>query len=117
MSEASDPQTFDQAHFGVMTGDDRALQVEVVGIFRAQIETMRPEFAPQTPVATWKATAHKLKGSARGIGLWALAEACVRAEAAAADPIHAGPALADVNAAIDIALAALSEQGFPARAA
>ncbi len=69
---------FDQAHFDHMTAGDRALQAEVAALFRAQADALRTACAGED----WRTTVHTLKGSARGIGLMALAHACEEAEAA-----------------------------------
>jgi HPt (histidine-containing phosphotransfer) domain-containing protein len=102
----------DEAHFRMMTGDDIALQVEVLGLFRAQAELWSRLLIPDAPVHTWRDAAHTLKGSARGLGLWALAEACERAEtlARADDPDRPLVAveLAQVRASLAAALAEIA---------
>lgn len=92
----------DRAHFDHMTGGDVALQAEIVALFRAQAETWSGALHPH--VSAWRDAAHTLKGSARGIGLWALAEACEAAEVAPDEAV----ALARVRAALSEALAALA---------
>lgn len=88
----------------MMTGADRALQREVVGLFRGQAEQWRAQLF--ITVETWREAAHTAKGSARGIGLGRLAEAC---DAAEHGPVNcAEAALARVREALDEALAALS---------
>lgn len=91
----------DRAHFDHMTGADRALQREVLGLFRMQAEGWESALASRE----WRTAAHTLKGSARGIGLNALAAACEAAEQAA-DPAEA---LARVRTALHEALAALDQ--------
>jgi HPt (histidine-containing phosphotransfer) domain-containing protein len=100
----------DRAHFDRMTGADRALQAEVVGLFRAQSEGWT---AACDGGDGWRAAVHTMKGSARGIGLTALAAACEAAETAPETEIVA--ALAAVRAALNDALAALEQ--FAAEAA
>ena len=73
-------QLFDRAHFNMMTGDDAALQTEIVGLFREQVAKWAPLLIAETPAQECKDVAHTLKGSARGLGLWRLAEACAHAE-------------------------------------
>ena len=90
---------FDRAHFDHMTGSDRALQLEVLSLFREQVDGWGVELAE----GDWRTAAHTIKGSARGIGLHALAAACERAEAAGAAEF----ALTEVRAALHEALAAL----------
>jgi HPt (histidine-containing phosphotransfer) domain-containing protein len=94
----------DRAHFDHMTGGDRALQAEIIGLFRAQADGWSGAFAAGQG---WREAAHTLKGSARGIGLHALATACEAAEAAAGD--EEGPALMRLRAALQDALAALEQ--------
>jgi HPt (histidine-containing phosphotransfer) domain-containing protein len=100
------PARFDTAHFAHMTGDDRALQLEILALFRGQVGAWETLLRPDAPGASWRDAAHTLKGSARGIGLWALAEACETAEAAGDADIPV--ALAALNAALFEALQALS---------
>jgi HPt (histidine-containing phosphotransfer) domain-containing protein len=99
----------DRAHFDHMTGADRALQTEVIGLFRMQVE----EWLAACDAEGWRMAVHTLKGSARGIGLTALAAACEEAEGAS----DAGrpAALAAVRAKLGEALAALDQ--FAAEAA
>lgn len=69
----------DRAHFDHMTGADRALQAEIVALFRSQAEGW---VLASADAESWRMAVHTLKGSARGIGLVALAAACEAAEAA-----------------------------------
>ena len=85
-----------------MTAGDRTLQIEVLGLFRQQVENWRARLASGEG---WREAAHTLKGSARGIGLNALAAACEAAESATdAERILA---LSDVHRALGAALAEL----------
>lgn len=94
----------DRAHFDHMTGADRALQAEVAGLFRAQADAWRAACAGGE---RWREAVHTLKGSARGIGLAALAAACEAAEQAHEAARDA--ALARVRAALEEALSALDQ--------
>lgn len=94
----------DRAHFDHMTGGDRALQAEVIGLFVGQAEGWKAALAAESD---WRGAAHTLKGSARGIGLAALAAACEAAETA--PETEAGAALERVRAALDEALTALDQ--------
>ena len=101
----------DMSHLRAMTGDDEALQAEIVHLFRAQSELWARLLTPDAPLFTWRDAAHTLKGSARGLGLWPLAEACARAEALAGEGVKEGPQvqaeLSRVRAALEEALEAL----------
>lgn len=92
----------DRAHFEEMTGGDRALQLEVLELFRGQAEGWRGALAAEKGR---REALHTLKGSARGIGLHALAAACEAAEGAPAEV----SALAGVRAALGEALVALEQ--------
>jgi len=100
----------DRAHFDMMTGGDRALQQEVLGLFRGQVEAWSAAFALDVG---WRDAVHTMKGSARGIGLHALAQACESVEQA--PDAEVGAALQRVREALDEALRALEQ--FAAEAA
>jgi len=100
----------DRAHFDMMTAGDRALQLEVLGLFRAQVDGWQAAFRAGQP---WRDAVHTLKGSARGIGFSALALACEAAEEAAENETAA--VLAGVRSALDEALTELEQ--FAAAAA
>ena len=85
-------EVFDRAHFDHMTGGDKALQAEVKALFLTQLDGLKAKLGGDD----WRIAAHTLKGSARGIGLSELAEACERAEATGA---------AEARAQIEVALA------------
>jgi HPt (histidine-containing phosphotransfer) domain-containing protein len=92
---------FDRAHFDHMTGADRALQAEILALFRDQVAGWRAALGGD---GDWRMRVHTLKGSAQGIGLNALAAACEAAEVSGAEA-----ALASVRAALEEALAALEQ--------
>jgi len=96
--------SFDRAHFDAVTAADRGLQLEVIGLFRDQVEAWRAGLAS---AEQWRDAAHTLKGSARGIGLDALAAAAEAAEAAS--EVDRAAALTQVAAALEAALTALEQ--------
>jgi HPt (histidine-containing phosphotransfer) domain-containing protein len=93
-------QVFDRAHFDHMTGGDQALQAEVKALFLSQIDGLIAKLGGNE----WRVAAHTLKGSARGMGLFELAEACEGAEASGA-----GEALAQIEVALARAVAMLKD--------
>lgn len=101
----------DLDHFRHMTGNDRDLQQEIVALFRAQAELWQRLLIPDAPVQTWEDAAHTLKGAARGLGLWQVADACEEAEelarAGAVEGAAINRALAHVRAELAEALSAL----------
>lgn len=111
MAPAATPETFDRAHFAMMTGEDAALQAEIVAMFRVQAALWSRLLIPDAPTATWADAAHTAKGSARGLGLWRLADACEQAErlgrAGAVEGAVVRAALGRVQVALEEALSAL----------
>lgn len=76
--------------------DDATVIDEVLGLFREQAAIWAPML--DAGVEGWRDAAHTLKGAARGVGAFALGDACERAEVV-------GPsALPAVHAALDAAL-------------
>jgi HPt (histidine-containing phosphotransfer) domain-containing protein len=94
----------DRAHFDHMTAGDRTLQNEILGLFRAQANGWDLALSAGEG---WREAVHTLKGSARGIGLTALAQACEAAEAA--PDAERAAALSQLRAALSEALAALEQ--------
>ena len=72
----------DEHHLGRMTLGDRRLEREVLELFVRQTTIMLNRIAGAEP-ALAAATAHTLKGSARGIGAWRVARAAELLESAA----------------------------------
>jgi HPt (histidine-containing phosphotransfer) domain-containing protein len=73
----------DDDHLRRMTLGDQRLEREVLEIFVRQIAIMLTRIGETDPALT-AATAHTLKGSARGIGAWRVERAAERLEEAAA---------------------------------
>ena len=94
----------DAAHLGHMTLGDRRLEREVLELFLRQTTIMLNRIVGAAPPLA-AAAAHTLKGSARGIGAWRVAQAAELLEnAAGGDGGHgAGPdldeAIAELKAA------------------
>ncbi len=96
-------QIFDTQYFSEATAGDVALQREVADLFRGQVPSWRERLSDAEPRARSDA-AHTIKGSARGMGLYALAIACEAAESRHGADLEA---IDGVLAALDEALAAL----------
>jgi hypothetical protein len=92
----------DRAHFNHMTGGDLPLQREILALFRGQVDGW---MALLVPGEHWRDAAHTLKGSARGIGLAALAEVCEAVETMANDDEASATAL--LRAALEETLIAV----------
>ena len=77
------PAAIDEDHLGRMTLGDRGLEREVLEIFARQIMLTLKRIVTAKPAGA-AAAAHTLKGSARGVGAWAVARAAERLEQVAA---------------------------------
>ena len=89
----------DLDHLSRYTGGDEALNAEVLRLFDSQTSTLVDRLRTileARDAKSWKEVTHTLKGAARGIGAFALADA-----AAAAEPID--PVRDRGNASIAIA--------------
>jgi HPt (histidine-containing phosphotransfer) domain-containing protein len=82
----------DRAHLARMTMGDEALSLEVLGMFRNQTEMWMRLLGPEIETKDWAGAVHTIKGSARGVGAWPLAQICEDAEADAKvrGPLSAG---------------------------
>lgn len=92
-------QPIDLAHLSRMTLGEHSLECEVLALFARQAELLLPRIHQGEP-AVVAASAHTLKGSARGIGAWRVAQTAEAVELA-------GPA--DFAAAVDALGAAIAE--------
>ena len=95
----------DLDHLGRMTLGDAALEREVLAMFAAQTVGLIDALATLPPEAG--ALAHTLKGSARAIGAFAVADAAVRLDAAMQKGDDPAPALAGLVDAVAEARAAI----------
>lgn len=74
-------EVIDRAHLRQMTFADTVLEREVLGLFDRQAAAML-ELIPAAEPGALPALAHAVKGSARGIGAWRVAEAAAVLETA-----------------------------------
>jgi HPt (histidine-containing phosphotransfer) domain-containing protein len=88
----------DSQHLQRMTLGDVGLEREVLAMFAAQTRELMTALARLPPEAS--GLAHKIKGSARGIGAFAVAEAAEDLEAALRSGDDVAPALAGLAAAV-----------------
>jgi HPt (histidine-containing phosphotransfer) domain-containing protein len=99
-------------HLQSYAAGDEALIDEVLDLFRQQAALWLPRFDPAGPDPAWRDAAHSLKGSALGVGAFALAKACEAAEGALHQPPGVKAALLDrLGEALDLALADIAAYG------
>ena len=73
-------QSVDYEHLRVQAGDDVSVMREVLALFVTHGEQVIAELERAQDEKTWKQWTHTLKGSARGVGAFAVAEAAADAE-------------------------------------
>ena len=100
-----DDGPIDIEHLGRMTLGDAGLEREVLAMFSAQSAGLLNTLATRPKDAG--ALAHTLKGSARAIGAFAVAEAAERLEAVLAENGDPSAALADLGDAVALAKTAI----------
>lgn len=102
----------DLEHLRRTTLGDPALESELFGMFREQCALWIRVLDPKGDAQSWKSATHALKGMSRGLGAFALADACEAAEALGGDagtPVARSVALERLRAAMDEALAAAAK--------
>ena len=102
---APDDGPIDFEHLSRMTLGDAGLEQEVLAMFVAQSTTLVSTLAAMPADAS--ALAHTLKGSARAIGAFAVADAAARLEAAIARGFDTSAALAELGETVAEARAAI----------
>lgn len=75
----------DYAHLRTQAAANTDVMREVMQLFLVQTEELVAALETTTDGKTWRELTHTLKGSARGVGAFALADAAARAEAAMLD--------------------------------
>jgi len=93
---AVDTRPVDLTHLAQYTGGDAALNAEVLQLFATQVTEILQQLArvlDSKDSKAWRQAAHTMKGAARGIGAFSLADA-----AASAEPIVPE---SDIRAALD----------------
>ncbi|MDO8534012.1 MAG: Hpt domain-containing protein [Xanthobacteraceae bacterium] len=99
---------FDLAHLEQATNGDRALAREVLQLFDRQAEKLLTEIATAADPRRRSEAAHTLKGAARGVGAFVLANAAEAIETADDDPVAVIGMLARLSARVVEARLALS---------
>ena len=100
-----DDGPIDMAHLGRMTLGDLSLEREVLAMFAGQSAGLVEALAGLPANAA--TLAHTLKGSARAIGAYRVAEAAERLEAALHDDVDASEALLELGDSVVEARAAI----------
>jgi HPt (histidine-containing phosphotransfer) domain-containing protein len=94
----------DHGHLARFTLGDRALEVEVLGLFAGQVPVYLDRLRRADSHRAWHEAAHTIKGSARAVGAWTVAAAAEAAEA-----LGAGASRQDRLAAVETLATAIEE--------
>lgn len=73
-SDNGPERPLDLVHLSKYTLGDRGLETELLGLFRAQAGIYIARLETAACAKEWRDAAHSLKGSARGLGAWALGD-------------------------------------------
>jgi HPt (histidine-containing phosphotransfer) domain-containing protein len=73
-------KTLDLDHLSAQAAGDKMLMQQVLDLFLDHAETVLEALALATEPKAWHDHAHALKGSAKGVGCWAVADAAFAAE-------------------------------------
>lgn len=76
-------EVIDLAHLRRFTLGDRALELEILGLFIDQVPNSIQALKEARTDRDWMTAAHTLKGSARAVGAWRLAHIAEHAERSA----------------------------------
>ena len=102
----------DRGHLARYTLGDRELELEVLALFAGQAGKCLGEMAMVRTPKDWKETAHGLKGSARAVGAWDVANLAASAEAMDGDnPIHRSAVLDALGVALSATTRYIAEIG------
>ena len=77
---ATSSRAIDFNHLDSYTAGDQDLIREVLRLFDGQVGQLVETLASSSDAKAWKETAHGIKGAARGIGAWQVAEVAADAE-------------------------------------
>ncbi len=109
-----DPEPIDRVHLSRMTMGDRKLENEVLALFSKQMRNLLPRIARRDEDV--RRLVHTVKGSAQGIGAFALVEAAICLEQALIEDCDFERTLGELSRAADEVQAAVEQILQPAQA-
>ena len=81
LAEVAVRAPIDRVHLARYTMGNLALEIEILGLFAGQAPSTFAELKEAQTDKAWRDAAHTLKGSARAVGAWRVAERAEQAEA------------------------------------
>jgi HPt (histidine-containing phosphotransfer) domain-containing protein len=113
ISQPAIAPAIDLTHLRRYTLGNAALQCEVLQLFAAQAPTILAQLRVAETQKDWRDAAHTLKGSARAVGAWHVADCAERAESIDVRAQEKARVIRGLKAALDEAqryIAAIAEQ-------
>jgi HPt (histidine-containing phosphotransfer) domain-containing protein len=98
----------DWRHLNEATAGDESLAVEVLGLFRHQARTLLDSLADAT--ADLRRVAHTMKGSARSVGAWRVAQSAEIVETAIRAGLDPSPAIDELARQVELLIAAIPQR-------
>lgn len=80
MPAKPDPDILDLAHLARYSMGDRALEAELLTLFRTQVRLQADAISVAEDAESWKFATHTLKGVARSLGAWRIARTAAALE-------------------------------------
>lgn len=77
---AADPRVLDLAHLARYTVGNREFEEELLRLFRSQLLAQVTAIAKAVDADQWRFATHTLKGVARSLGAWSIADTAERLE-------------------------------------
>jgi len=84
--ESAPPAILDRVHLGRYTMGDVELEREILQLFIGQLRETLNNLQSAADPAAWRQAAHTLKGSAKAVGAWQLAQEAEQAEQVTGQP-------------------------------
>lgn len=95
----------DQTHLARYTFGDTSLEEEILGLFCQQAVELSEQMRGACSVPEWQFATHSLKGSARAVGAWSVAEHAATAEQCEPGSVRASQLVVAIAQEIDRATA------------
>lgn len=98
------PAAIDRAHLRRYTYGNADLETEVLELFCGQSSTLLDQLKQATDADAWAFASHSIKGSARAVGAWRVAELAERAERIGVHEPESRTAIAELEGALTLAV-------------
>lgn len=113
-SMAGEAAPIDHRHLQRYTLGNQALEIEVLHLFADQAPLTLADLVGAMSDKAWHMAAHTLKGSARAVGAWAIAQVAEAAERDGLSEPHRSRNIASLEASIAAARDYIDGLGVPA---